>query len=106
MPNYSNTQLKQTSIFSTVTSKNSVTAFDIIKSYLTNQKGAIPTQTSNANKALVTDGTNTSWAFPGVLNTWNTAGRPAAPVPGQYGFNTQTNAFEIWNTTWRTVATV
>ena len=28
---------------------------------------------------------------------WNTAGRPAAPLDGVYGYNTTTGAIEVWN---------
>ena len=28
---------------------------------------------------------------------WNTAGRPAAPLDGIYGYNTTTGAIEVWN---------
>ncbi len=31
------------------------------------------------------------------IATWNTAGRPANPKRGTYGFNTETKRLEVWN---------
>lgn len=33
------------------------------------------------------------------LPTWNTAGRPSSPLAGNFGFNTQTSALEVYNGT-------
>jgi hypothetical protein len=107
MSTLTNLQLKNTKVYATPTNGKQPTAYDLVKSYQSNQKDDIPLQTGNANKVLVTSGTASSWAFPPVINTWNTAGRPAAPVAGQFGFNTQTNALDIYTgSAWRTVATV
>jgi hypothetical protein len=100
-------QLKNSKLFATPILGRKITAYELVQSYQTAEKDDIPTQTGNANKALVTDGTSLSWALPGVIRTWNTAGRPSSPVAGQFGFNTQTNNFDIYTgSAWRTVATV
>mgnify|MGYP006928495988 CR=1 FL=1 len=102
-----NLELKNTKVFATPTNGKRLTAYNLVKAYQTNQKDDIPAQASQTNKVLTTDGTNLSWALPPVINTWNTAGRPASPEAGRFGFNTQTNAFDIYTgSAWRTVATV
>jgi len=99
-------QLKSSLLFATPVLGRKISAYELVKAYQTAEKDDIPVQTDNANKVLTTDGAALSWAFPGVIRTWNTAGRPATPVAGQFGFNTQTNALDIYTgSAWRTVAT-
>jgi hypothetical protein len=99
-------QLKNSLLFATPVLGRKISAYELVQAYQTAEKDDIPVQTGNANKVLTTDGTTLSWLRAGHMDTWNTAGRPSAPVAGRYGFNTQTNAFEIYNgSAWRTVAT-
>jgi len=66
----------------------------------------LPLQTSNANKVLQTDGTNTSWITPSVAYTRGTTSqRPASPTAGDLFFNTEKKAFEVWTgSAWVSVA--
>lgn len=61
MSTLTNSQLKNTKLYGTPINGKQPTAYDLVKSYQTNQKDDIPTQTSQSGKALTTDGTNLSW---------------------------------------------
>ena len=61
MSTLTNLQLKNTKLYGTPINGKQPTAYDLVKSYQTNQKDDVPAQTSNSGKALTTDGTNMSW---------------------------------------------
>jgi hypothetical protein len=63
--------------------------------------GGLPSYVSNAELYLDI-GSGLSMRLGGPrIPMWNTSGRPAAPLDGIYGLNTDTNTIEAWNgTTW------
>ena len=78
----------------------------------------LPVQTSQANKFLQTDGTNTTWTTAAVANNATFTGsslvipsgtnaeRPASPVVGAIRLNTDQGTLEFWTgTSWGAIAT-
>lgn len=59
----------------------------------------LPLQTSNSNKVLQTDGTNTTWTtLPTGYTKGATGSRPGSPAAGDLYFNTDNNYFESYTT--------
>lgn len=74
---------------------------------------ALPAQSGHGGQYLTTNGTAASWTSlstfaPSLINAWSDSTRPAAPLGGEFGFNTDANEFEFYDAigmSWRGAST-